>query len=85
MNRRSFLGNALGACAFCLAAGCSKNLSNPKAFLSVEESLCLGCGACVRVCKADAITVINNKAFIDAGKCVRCGNCVKVCPYDAID
>jgi ferredoxin len=54
------------------------------AFLNVEASLCIGCGACTKVCKADAILIIGNKAVIDPSKCVQCGKCVKVCPYDAI-
>jgi uncharacterized protein len=83
MNRRFFIA-ALGASVCGIAAGCGKSLANPDAFLTVEDSLCLGCGQCVRVCKGTAITVINNKATIDPSKCVHCGNCVKVCPYDAI-
>jgi ferredoxin len=54
------------------------------AFLIVEETLCIGCGACTKVCNANAITLINNKAVIDPTKCIQCGKCVKVCPYDAI-
>ena len=83
MNRRHFICTALGGCAAALA-GCSKNLSNPDAFLTVEEALCLGCGECAKVCNGDAIQIINNKASINPAKCVRCGKCVRVCPYDAI-
>jgi ferredoxin len=83
MDRRTFLCMALGGCAAALT-GCSTNLANPDAFLTVETSLCLGCGACTRVCNGDAILIINNKATIDPAKCVRCGKCVRVCPYEAI-
>jgi ferredoxin len=83
MNRRNFLCTALGCCAAALA-GCSKNLANPDAFLTVEPSLCIGCGNCARVCNGDAILIINNKATIDPAKCVQCGKCVRVCPNEAI-
>jgi ferredoxin len=83
MNRRTFLCTAIGGCAAALA-GCSTNLGNPNAFLVVEESLCIGCGECAKVCNGDAIMIINNKASINPAKCVRCGKCVKVCPYEAI-
>lgn len=83
MNRRKFLSFAATGCAAAMT-GCSMNLANRDAFLTVEESLCLGCGECARVCDGDAIFIINNKAVIDPAKCVRCGKCVRVCPYDAI-
>ncbi|MBN2037978.1 MAG: 4Fe-4S binding protein [Chitinispirillaceae bacterium] len=83
MNRRSFLCMTLGSCAAALA-GCSTNVANNEAFLTVEPGLCVGCGECVRVCDGDAIMIINNKAIIDPAKCKKCGKCVKVCPYDAI-
>jgi heterodisulfide reductase subunit A-like polyferredoxin len=54
------------------------------AFLSVDQTLCVGCGQCIKVCKYDAITIIGKKAVIDPSKCQQCGRCVKVCPYDAI-
>ena len=54
------------------------------AFLTVESTLCIGCGACTKVCKGDAILIVGNKAVIDPNKCIKCGKCVKVCPYDAI-
>jgi heterodisulfide reductase subunit A-like polyferredoxin len=83
MNRRTFLCTALGCCAAAMT-GCSTNLANPDAFLTVEESLCLGCGECAKVCDGDAIMIINNKATINQAKCVRCGKCVRVCPHEAI-
>jgi Na+-translocating ferredoxin:NAD+ oxidoreductase subunit B len=54
------------------------------AFLNVEATLCIGCGACTKVCQGDAILLVGNKAVIDPTKCIQCGKCVKVCPYDAI-
>jgi len=45
---------------------------------------CIGCSKCFKVCKYDAITMENNKAFIDSDKCVLCRKCVPECPTDAI-
>jgi Na+-translocating ferredoxin:NAD+ oxidoreductase RNF subunit RnfB len=45
---------------------------------------CIGCSKCFKVCKYEAITMENNKAFIDSDKCVLCRKCVPECPTDAI-
>ena len=45
---------------------------------------CIGCSKCFKVCKYDAITMENNKAFIESDKCVLCRKCVPECPTDAI-
>jgi len=45
---------------------------------------CIGCSKCFKVCKYDAITMENNKAFIDSDKCVLCRKCVPECPTSAI-
>lgn len=50
----------------------------------VEQDLCIGCGACSRICAHDAAIVENKKAHIDIDKCVGCGRCIGVCPKDAV-
>ena len=45
---------------------------------------CIGCGKCVQVCPFDAITLVNNLAYIDSDKCRLCRKCVVVCPTHAI-
>jgi electron transport complex protein RnfB len=82
MIKRISLIALLGLCAFA-AIGCKTGPTNG-AFLTVFENKCYGCGECTRVCKADAIVIINNKAVIDPAKCVRCGKCVIACPIGAI-
>lgn len=51
---------------------------------SVEESLCIGCGACLKACAHDAITLTDRKARIGHEKCVGCGRCIGRCPVDAV-
>ena len=48
--------------------------------------MCRGCIAhpCMEVCPKDAISRVNQKAYIDQEKCIKCGKCKAKCPYDAI-
>lgn len=50
----------------------------------VDESICIGCGACMRQCAHSAIAVTNKKAAISHEKCVGCGRCIGTCPVDAV-
>jgi Na+-translocating ferredoxin:NAD+ oxidoreductase subunit B len=45
---------------------------------------CIGCGKCVKVCAFDAITLVNNLAYIDPLKCKLCRKCEPECPTHAI-
>ncbi len=51
---------------------------------SVDQSVCVGCGACDRICAHGAPQIAGGKAKIDHDKCVGCGRCLAVCPKDAI-
>jgi [FeFe] hydrogenase (group B1/B3) len=50
------------------------------------SNYCQNCLArsCEKVCPRDAISVRNNRSYIDLDKCIRCGKCAKACPYNAI-
>lgn len=45
---------------------------------------CIGCGKCVKVCPYDAITMVDNLAFIDSFKCKLCRKCMPECPTGSI-
>ncbi len=45
---------------------------------------CFGCGDCVKVCKFDAISIVNGVAVVDEEKCVNCGACIRTCPQELI-
>ncbi len=50
----------------------------------VDESLCVGCGKCVKVCWTGAISVVDKKAVVDFNRCICCTACMKTCPRGAI-
>lgn len=50
----------------------------------VNQSGCVGCGACTRICAHEAASVTDGKASINQDKCVGCGRCLAVCPKNVI-
>ncbi|ABO50319.1 hydrogenase large subunit domain protein [Desulforamulus reducens MI-1] len=52
----------------------------------VVTDACQNCVAhpCRNSCPKKAISVIQNRAFIDQNSCVECGKCANACPYNAI-
>lgn len=45
---------------------------------------CVACELCIIHCPAKAISLRNNKSFIDAAVCIGCGECYAVCPNKAV-
>ena len=52
----------------------------------VVTNACRNCVAhnCRNVCPRDAITIVNQRAYINRERCVECGLCVKACRFSAI-
>ncbi|MGD9978436.1 MAG: [Fe-Fe] hydrogenase large subunit C-terminal domain-containing protein [Bacteroidales bacterium] len=52
----------------------------------INESTCINCYACVRVCPVKAIEVKANQNFakILQSRCVGCGSCLNICPVNAV-
>ncbi len=51
----------------------------------IDEEACTGCGRCLRVCPAEAITGEKKEPHkIDPEKCIKCGSCKEVCRFDAV-
>jgi len=50
----------------------------------VDESLCIGCGACAEHCQFAAISVLDGHSIVDAAACMGCGVCVDLCEQDAL-
>jgi NADH-quinone oxidoreductase subunit F/NAD(P)H dehydrogenase (quinone)/NADP-reducing hydrogenase subunit HndC len=65
----------------CPAKSCAALLA-----FEVNTEKCTGCGACFRVCPADAVVwKKKEKAVINKEKCVQCLTCYNSCKFDAID
>ena len=69
-------------CKWICPLGAIYSLFNKVSLLNikVEDSKCIGCGQCSRVCKMD-VDVCKHP---DHPECIRCGACIKACPKDAI-
>ena len=52
----------------------------------VDQSTCVACGCCVKVCPLSAIEIIKGiSARVDLARCVGCGKCVVECPATVIE
>ncbi|MBF0384865.1 MAG: DUF362 domain-containing protein [Candidatus Omnitrophica bacterium] len=67
-----------------IAMGCAmregKMMQHCDVCPEVNEENCIGCGECVKICPANAIIIVSQKANVDGKKCIGCGNCAAVCP-----
>ncbi|MBP3634545.1 MAG: 4Fe-4S binding protein [Oscillospiraceae bacterium] len=59
--------------------GCFNQVSLLK--YKVEESACVSCGKCQKVCPFD----IDPSKTPNAAECIRCGRCLDTCPTDALE
>jgi NADPH-dependent glutamate synthase beta subunit-like oxidoreductase/NAD-dependent dihydropyrimidine dehydrogenase PreA subunit len=81
-----------GAAAAILAAAVMprRPRQNKGYTVSVDGSLCRGCGRCIDVCPYQAVSFRRNpaggwSAVVDEALCKGCGNCISVCPSNAAD
>jgi len=51
---------------------------------TVDDAVCIGCGACVERCQIDAIAIDAGVTLVDAERCIGCGVCVTGCPSEAV-
>jgi MinD superfamily P-loop ATPase len=50
----------------------------------IDENLCTSCGLCERLCRFDAITLVDGIPIVDRFACEGCGVCDIVCPSGAV-
>jgi len=51
----------------------------------VEKARCVACGACMKACPKEAISVWRGCfAAVNVENCIGCGRCVRVCPVGCI-
>ncbi len=64
---------------------CPAKVCRELIYYQIDETICDGCHACVRVCASDAILGEKKQAHkIDTGKCIKCGACLEVCNPKAV-
>ncbi len=51
--------------------------------VSIDQTKCIGCGACAKDCVAGNINMQEGKAHPN-GPCMLCGHCVAICPSEAV-
>lgn len=51
--------------------------------VTIDSTLCTGCGKCVADCIAKNLRVQEKKAVVQK-ECFLCGHCVSICPYHAV-
>ena len=55
------------------------------AIVEWKETDCSRCGACQKVCRAKAISIVDGDVVIDDDKCRHCGKCARTCPKGALE
>lgn len=53
--------------------------------VTIDRSLCIGCGECAAECVAHNIAIENGKAVVFGSRCIECGHCYAVCPTGAVE
>ena len=61
-----------------------ENTTRKKRIAWVDQSLCVSCGCCVKVCPLGAISVRRGLYAEVSDRCVGCGRCAAECPASVI-
>lgn len=51
--------------------------------ITINQEQCIGCGACIKDCPGNALTLTEGKAS-SIRDCIHCGHCVAICPVKAV-
>jgi heterodisulfide reductase subunit A-like polyferredoxin/coenzyme F420-reducing hydrogenase delta subunit len=87
-NRVEFVMGCTSMAILALTTILDKNeIEHPVLVTEVDESVCGGCGTCVKTCafSASSIDPVRKLSVIDPRRCKGCGNCVVACPTGARD
>jgi heterodisulfide reductase subunit A len=80
------VSTALAAASKAAALLSHKTIIQELIIAEVEETLCLGCHRCEKLCEYKAISINEYEiAQVDELKCKGCGVCISSCPARAID
>ena len=44
--------------------------------IKVDVDKCVGCGGCIDLCPATAISLVNDKSWINTDLCLECETCI---------
>ncbi len=68
----------------CLWCHNPETASNAPSFFYMEN-MCIGCMACVEVCKNSCHEIRNSQHIFDRKNCIDCGDCINICPAKALE
>jgi ferredoxin hydrogenase large subunit len=51
--------------------------------IKIKTEICTGCGGCIDLCPAIAISMVNDEVVVNSDLCNECKICVKVYPVNA--
>ncbi len=90
-------GNIKDSFSICCCCGCCcgvlrniKKMDSPAQlvpsffYTRANPENCNGCGACVKRCPMDALSLKDEKAALDRNRCIGCGVCIPSCPTGSL-
>lgn len=67
-------------CSFCPMGTLQRAMGGKKYQLKVDETLCIDCGKCQKVCPMQ----LSANEIFDSPDCIKCARCVEACPKKAL-